>query len=98
MLSPTSLAPAEAERRRRRSIGFLNWAHLLDHYVILIFPTVVIGLEVVYGRSYGDLIMLSTAAFTAFGMLALPCGWLPGHRGRPHKNAGSFLGPGGGGG
>jgi MFS family permease len=64
------------DRARRRSIGFLNWAHFLDHYVILIFPTVVIGLEAVYGRSYGDLLMLSTAAFTAFGLFALPAGWL----------------------
>ena len=64
------------DRARRRSIGFLNWAHFLDHYVILIFPTVVIGLEAVYGRSYGDLLVLSTAAFTAFGLFALPSGWL----------------------
>src|ERR1044072_6115193 len=64
------------ETARRRSIGFLNWAHFLDHYVILIFPTVVIGLEAVYGRSYGDLLVLSTAAFTAFGLFALPAGWL----------------------
>ena len=26
------------------SVRFLNLGHLLDHYVILIFPTVVIGL------------------------------------------------------
>jgi MFS family permease len=70
------VANAQDDRARRRSIGFLNWAHFLDHYVILIFPTVVIGLEAVYGRSYGDLLMLSTAAFTAFGLFALPSGWL----------------------
>src|SRR6185295_2383568 len=69
-------APLMAESARRRSIGFLNWAHFLDHYVILIFPTVVIGLEAVYGRSYGELLVLSTAAFTAFGLFALPSGWL----------------------
>ena len=67
---------AQDETSRRRSIGFLNWAHFLDHYVILIFPTVVIGLEAVYGRSYGELLVLSTAAFTAFGLFALPAGWL----------------------
>jgi hypothetical protein len=27
--------------RRRVSIGFLNWAHALDHFVMLIYPTVV---------------------------------------------------------
>ena|SRR5271170_1756352 len=38
--------------RRRFAIGFMNWAHALDHFVILIYPTVVLELEVVYGRSY----------------------------------------------
>src|SRR5215470_6307968 len=61
---------------RRRAIGFLNWAHALDHFVILIFPTVVIGLEVVYGRPYSELIALGTASFVAFGVFSLPAGWL----------------------
>ncbi len=67
--------PAEFSRRRL-SIGFLNWAHALDHFVILIFPTVVIELEVVYGRSYSELIALATASFIAFGLFSLPAGWL----------------------
>ena len=29
---------------------FLNFAHARDHYVMLIYPTVVLGLEAVYGR------------------------------------------------
>src|SRR6478735_7244589 len=48
-------------RDARLSIGFINWAHALDHYVMLIFPTVVIGLELIYGRSYAELIALGTA-------------------------------------
>ena len=43
---------------------------------MLIYPTVVIGLEVIYGRSYCELIALSTAAFIAFGVFSLPAGWL----------------------
>jgi MFS family permease len=86
--------PQHADASRRRSIGFLNWAHLLDHYVILIFPTVVIGLEAVYSRSYGDLLMLSTAAFTAFGLFALPFGWLADHWSRRNLIAIYFLGTG----
>jgi MFS family permease len=82
------------DRTRRRSIGFLNWAHFLDHYVILIFPTVVIGLEAVYGRSYGDLLMLSTAAFTAFGLFALPSGWLADKWSRRNMIAVYYLGTG----
>ena len=40
------------ESAKRRSIAFLNLAHGIDHFVLLIFPTVVIGLQSVYGRSY----------------------------------------------
>ena len=85
---------AVAERARRRSIGFLNWAHFLDHYVILIFPTVVIGLEAVYGRPYGELLVLSTAAFTAFGLFALPSGWLADKWSRRNMIAAYFFGTG----
>ena len=90
MTSPTLMD----DRARRRSIGFLNWAHFLDHYVILIFPTVVIGLEAVYGRSYGDLLVLSTAAFTAFGLFALPAGWLADKWSRRNMIAAYFFGTG----
>src|SRR6478609_10804608 len=62
--------------RRRLTIGFNNVAHAVDHYVMLIFPTVVIGLEVVYGRPYGELLALGTASFFAFGIFSLPAGWL----------------------
>jgi MFS family permease len=68
--------PANDQRETRLSIGFINWAHALDHYVMLIFPTVVIGLEVAYGRSYAELIALGTASFIAFGVFSLPAGWL----------------------
>src|SRR6266566_8002465 len=87
-------APLMDENARRRAIGFLNLAHFLDHYVILIFPTVVIGLEAVYGRSYGDLLILSTAAFTAFGLFALPAGWLADNWSRRNMIAIYFFGTG----
>src|SRR5262244_188637 len=69
------------------SIGFINWAHALDHYVMLIFPTVVIGLEIVYGRSYAELIVLGTPAFIAFGVFSLPAGWLGDHWSRRNMMA-----------
>jgi MFS family permease len=68
--------PQPTEAARRRAIAFLNLAHGIDHFVLLIFPAVVIGLEVVYGRPYAELIALSTAAFVAFGVFSLPAGWL----------------------
>ncbi len=67
---------ADEESRRRLSIGFNNFAHAVDHYVMLIFPTVVIGLMAVYGRTYAELIALGTASFFAFGLFSLPAGWL----------------------
>jgi MFS family permease len=70
--SPSAHDPAQ----RRLSIGFMNWAHAIDHFVILIYPTVVIELEAVYDQSYSTLIALSTASFVAFGLFSLPAGWL----------------------
>ena len=61
---------------KRRQIGFLNWAHAIDHFVLGIYPTVVIGLEVIYQRPYSELIALATAMFVAFGVFSLPAGWL----------------------
>ena len=77
---------------RRRSIAFLNWAHALDHFVLLIFPTVVIGLEAVYRRSYDELIALSTAAFIAFGVFSLPAGWLADRWSRRNMMAAFYIG------
>jgi len=64
------------ERTRRVSLGFINWAHALDHYVLLIYPTVVLGLQAVYSRTYGELIALGTASYVAFGVFSLPAGLL----------------------
>jgi MFS family permease len=69
--------PATNESSQAKiSIGFINWAHALDHYVMLIFPTVVIVLGPIYGKSYDELIALGTAPFIAFGVFSLPAGWL----------------------
>ncbi len=76
MHTPSAQTAIADTSARRRAIGFLNFAHALDHFVILIFPTVVIGLEDVYARSYAELIGLSTASFVAFGVFSLPAGWL----------------------
>ena len=69
------MSPSETAATRR-AIGFLNWAHAIDHYVLLIFPTVVLSLEAFYGRPYAELIALSTPCFVAFGVFSLPAGWL----------------------
>src|SRR6202030_2126466 len=78
--------------RRRLAIGFMNWAHALDHFVILIYPTVVIALAVVYGRTYASLIALATASFVAFGLFSLPAGWLADRWSRRNMMVGFFVG------
>jgi MFS family permease len=72
---PSPATPTE-DQRRRISIGFINWAHAIDHYVMLIFATVVIRLALISDWSYSELIALSTPAFVAFGVFSLPAGWL----------------------
>ncbi len=88
--SPASAASDEAARRR--SIAFLNWAHTIDHFVLLIYPTVVIGLEVIYNRPYSELIALSSTAFVAFGVFSLPAGWLADRWSRRNMMAAFYLG------
>ena len=80
------------ESARLRSIAFLNWAHALDHFVLLIYPTVVIGLEVIYKRPYSELIALSSAAFIAFGIFSLPAGWLADRWSRRNMMVAFYLG------
>src|SRR3984893_9884773 len=67
---------AEDRHRTSVSIAFINWAHALDHYVMLIFPTVVISLEVVYAKTYAELLALATASYIAFAIFSLRAGWL----------------------
>ncbi len=93
--APMTVATASRnpdERARLRSIAFLNWAHALDHFVLLIYPTVVIGLEVIYKRPYAELIALSTAAFVAFGVFSLPAGWLADRWSRRNMMAAFYIG------
>ena len=79
---------------RRLSIAFINWAHAIDHFVILIYPTVVIALQAVYGDSYSTLIYLATASFVAFGLFSLPAGWLGDHWSRRNMLTVFFFGVG----
>lgn len=76
----------------RSQLRFINIAHFIDHYVLLVFPTVVIGLETALGRSYAELIALSTACFVAFGLFSLPWGWLADHWSRRKIMAIFFFG------
>ncbi len=87
-----SQTAAQAETARLREISFLNLAHALDHFVLLIYPTVVIGLELVYNRPYSELIALSSTAFVAFGIFSLPAGWLADRWSRRNMMAAFYFG------
>jgi MFS family permease len=86
------MTDAAAAAANRRSIVFLNWAHAIDHFVLLIYPTVVIGLEAIYQRPYSELIALSTTAFVAFGLFSLPAGWLADRWSRRNMMAAFYVG------
>src|SRR6202008_1627400 len=87
-----STSHTDDDRARQRSIAFLNWAHALDHFVLLIYPTVVIGLQVVYQRSYSELIALSSRAFGPFGVFSLRAAWFPARWSRRNMMAAFYLG------
>jgi MFS family permease len=93
-MTPTSspTAASNAEAARLREISFLNLAHGLDHFVLLIYPTVVIGLELIYNRPYSELIALSSTTFIAFGVFALPAGWLADRWSRRNMMAAFYFG------
>ena len=61
---------------RRIGFFFLNIGHAYDHLFILLFPTVVLGLEDTFERPYSELLWLSTPGFVAFAAGTLPAGWL----------------------
>ena len=88
---PFAAGPLLGLSRRRVSIGFLNWAHALDHFVMLIYPTVV-ALQALYGQSYSELIGISTGSFVAFGLFSLPAGWLADRWSRRNMMVAFYLG------
>ena len=63
--------------RDRTHFLFLNVEHFLDHLFTLIFATVAaLALYREWGLGYADLLKYATPGFFAFGVFALPAGWL----------------------
>ena len=61
----------------RLNFLFLNLVHFLDHLFLLIFATVAaLALSREWGLGYGALLAYATPGFFAFGLFALPAGWL----------------------
>ena len=66
-----------AMSRERLNFLFLNVGHFLDHLFMLIFATVAaLRLAEEWGMSYAALIPYATPGFVAFGICAIPAGWL----------------------
>ena len=73
-------------------VPFINLGHLLDHLVMLVFPTVVIALGREWDRPYSELLPLALGGFIAFGAFAIPAGWLADHWSRYRMMAVFFFG------
>lgn len=63
-------------QRRKLEFLFLNVGHFLDHFFVLIFATASLRLTSEWGMSYSELIPYGTLGFVAFGIGAIPAGWL----------------------
>ena len=63
--------------RDRTHFLLLNIGHFLDHLFTLVFATVAaLALSREWGLTYGELLAYATPGFLAFGLFALPAGWL----------------------
>ena len=64
-------------KSKRLRFLFLNLGHFLDHFFVLIFASVVaMRLTTEWGMSYAQLIPYATPGLVAFGLCAIPAGWL----------------------
>jgi len=83
-----------------RQVVFINAAHLLTHYSLLILATATLAMvqqqPEVFGRDYGPMIAIGTGMFVAYGLLALPMGWLAARLGRKALMVAYFIGAGAG--
>ena len=67
-----------------RVIGFVNAAHFIDHYSMLIFAAAVIVMGPALGMAYSELLPYATPGFIAFGAGSLLTGWLGDRWSRRH--------------
>src|SRR4051812_41298144 len=75
-----------------RVIGFVNAAHFIDHYAMLIFAAAVIVMGPALGMTYSELLPYATPGFIAFGAGSLITGWLGDRWSRRHMMVIFFAG------
>jgi MFS family permease len=78
--------------QNRWLVPFINVGHLLDHFVMLVFPTVVVALSREWNQPYAELLPLTLGGFIAFGAFAIPAGWLADRWSRHHMMTVFFFG------
>ena len=67
---------ARIMERQKTNFFFMNLGHFLDHLFVLIFATAVIKLGVDWKLSYEDLLPYAAPGMVAFGVGAIPAGWI----------------------
>src|SRR6266516_3167777 len=75
-----------------RVIGFVNAAHFIDHYSMLLFAAAVIVMGPALGMAYSELLPYATPGFVAFGAGSLLTGWLGDRWSRRHMMVIFFVG------
>lgn len=73
-------------------IGFVNAAHFIDHYAMLVFAAAVVVMGPVFGVGYAELLPYALPGFIAFGAGSLLTGWLGDRWSRRHMLAIFFFG------
>jgi MFS family permease len=80
-----------------RQIAFINVAHTVTHYSLMVLPTAVLAMAApgsVFGEAYGPILALATGMFVLYGAFSLPQGWIAQRVGRPALITVFFLGTG----
>src|SRR5258706_796495 len=75
-----------------RVISFVNAAHFIDHYSMLVFAAAVIVMGPALGMAYSELLPYATPGFVAFGAGSLVTGWLGDRWSRRHMMVIFFVG------
>jgi MFS family permease len=80
-----------------RQMGFINVAHTLTHYSLLVLPTAVLAMArpgSAFGVHYGPILALATGMFVFYGLFSLPQGWIAQRVGRKVLMTTFFVGTG----
>ena len=75
-------------------ILMINIGHGLAHLLMLLFPVVAALAALTFGEDYATLIVLTTGSWLAFGLGAIPAGWLADRWSRRGMLAVYFIGAG----